>query len=131
MNFKIKLSRSREDIIKDIIAEKKEKDGYYISKSSHFLEMTIMKNVAYRYSDIMECSWRFDIRYDRKQERSFTCIDTQKKTDVFNLDYGGNFFYSSDFGEIYDGELNKNKFTHRETLHTLSGLCKKIRKKNE
>ena len=117
--FKVKFSRSRDDIVRSLKSNKK-----LSLKSSHFIDLTIIKS----NSEIegMNCSWRFDIRYDRKEDRLFTCMDRETKTKVFDIDFAGNFVYSSSFPEFY--YVDKEKKDFRSTLHSLFGKC--IEKKN-
>ena len=121
-DFKIKLSRSREDIIREQNEERKNKKKQFFPKYSHFFELIIIK--ASGYPDVMHCSWMHDVRFDKKENRNFNCVEEPNKKDVFSLDYAGNFIYSSSFD---DTEMNKsNQSFERKTLHSLFGKCRKI-----
>jgi len=126
-DFKIKLSRSREDIIKEQDEERKNKKKIFFPKYSHFFELIIIK--ASGYPDVMHCSWMHDIRFDKKENRKFNCVEEPNKKDVFSLDFSGNFIYSSSFDEIETEEQSQN--IERKTLHSLFGKCKKINEINK
>ena len=114
-NFKIKHSRSRKDIN---LQEKKEqlKNNNYSPKTSHFFEIIIIKSSGYPIP--MHCSWVYDIRYNKINDKDFNCVGFPEKDRVFSLDFNGNFMYSSKFEEFKkDGRNNK-------TLHSLIGKCK-------
>ena len=67
-DFKIKLSRSREDIIREQNEERKNKKKQFFPKYSHFFELIIIK--ASGYPDVMHCSWMYDVRFDKKENRN-------------------------------------------------------------
>tara|TARA_B100000963_G_C22559754_1_gene640770 strand:+ start:524 stop:1012 length:489 start_codon:yes stop_codon:yes gene_type:complete len=114
-NFKIKLSRSRKDIS---LQEKNEqsKNNNYSPKTSHFFEIVIIKSSGYPIP--MHCSWVYDVRYNKINEKDFNCMGFPDKDRVFSLDFNGNFMYSSRFDEFLQNK-KKNK-----TLHSLIGVCK-------
>lgn len=114
-NFKIKLTRNREDILNQ---EKINKKNSNFPKTSHFLEIVLIKSSGYPIP--MHCSWFFDIRYNKIEEKDFNCIGFPKNDRVFSLDFDGNFMYSSKFDEFFE-----NKKLSR-TLHSLIGKCEKI-----
>ncbi|MEE2695242.1 MAG: hypothetical protein VX976_02670 [Pseudomonadota bacterium] len=118
-NFEIKLSRSRDDVYKNEI-QKKDANKAYIPKTSHFIEIVIIKSSGYPIP--MHCSWLFDIRYNNKNEKNFNCMGVPENDKVFSLDFKGNFMYSSSFNEFVE---NKSIAKERKTLHSLIGNCKK------
>ncbi len=113
-NFQIKLTRDRKDIFNQEVENKKNNN---FPKTSHFLEIILIKPSGYPIP--MHCSWIFDIRYNKIEERDFNCIGFPKNDRVFSLDFYGNFMYSSKFEEFFK---NKKSST---TLHSLIGTCKK------
>ena len=68
----------------------------------------------------MNCSWRYDIRVDEIQDRLFNCVDRKSSKNVFNLDFDGNFIYSSTFSDFY---YYDDKQKNQETLHSVFGKC--------
>ena len=114
-SFKIKLSRNREDIR---LQEKKKQseNNNYFPKTSHFFEIIVLKSSGYPIP--MHCSWVYDIRYNKINEKDFNCVGFPEKDRVFSLDFNGNFMYSSRFEEFLP-DKKKNK-----TLHSLIGICK-------
>ncbi len=114
-NFKIKLSRSRKDINLQE-KNKQSKNNNYIPKTSHFFEIVIIKSSGYPIP--MHCSWVYDIRYNKINDKDFNCVGFPEKDRVFSLDFNGNFMYSSRFEEFLQNK-KKNK-----TLHSLIGVCK-------
>tara|TARA_B100000900_G_scaffold407340_1_gene419888 strand:- start:296 stop:781 length:486 start_codon:yes stop_codon:yes gene_type:complete len=114
-NFKIKLTRTR----KEISSQEKKKFSEmknYSPKTSHFFELVLMRSSGYPIP--MHCSWVYDIRYNKLNEKDFNCIGFPKNDRVFSLDFYGNFMYSSRFDDFFK---NKKK---SKTLHSLIGLCK-------
>ena len=113
-NFKIKLSRNRKDIS---LQEKKNQseDDNYSPKTSHFFEIIIIKSSGYPIP--MHCSWVYDIRYNKINQKDFNCVGFPEKDRIFSLDFNGNFMYSSSFKEFF-----RNKKTNK-TLHSLIGVC--------
>ena len=112
--FNIKLTRSRENIFEQ---EKTNLENNRSSKSSHFIEIVLIKSSGYLIP--MHCSWIFDIRSDKINQRDFSCIGHPNNDRVFSLDFNGNFMYSSKFEEFF-----KNKKKNNKTLHSLIGICK-------
>jgi hypothetical protein len=118
-NFEIKLSRSRDDIYKNEI-KKKDANEAYLPKTSHFIEIVLIKSSGYPIP--MHCSWLFDIRYNKKDEKNFNCMGVPENDRVFSLDFNGNFMYSSSFNEFFENNSVNNE---RKTLHSLIGNCKR------
>ena len=54
----------------------------------------------------MHCSWVYDIRYNKINDKDFNCVGFPEKDRVFSLDFNGNFMYSSRFDEFLQ---NKKK----------------------
>ena len=116
-NFRIKLERNREDILSSLQLERNQQKKYS-PKSSHFIDLTVLKSNG--QLEGMNCSWRFDIRFDKLEDRLFNCVDRQTNKNIFNLDFAGNFIYSSSFPEFYYQENNKNS---NQALHSIFGKC--------
>ena len=116
-NFKLKVERKRQDIFESLKREMKNKKNYS-PKSSHFIDLTIIKNNG--NLEGMNCSWRYDIRVDEIQDRLFNCVDRKSSKNVFNLDFNGNFIYSSTFADFY---YYDDKQKNQETLHSVFGKC--------
>ena len=120
--FDIKLSRTREDIF---LQEKKNTAiNKNLSKSSHFLELVVIKSNGYPIP--FHCSWMFNIQKDKIENGQFNCNGHPENRSVFSLDYDGNFIFSSNF-EYF---LNNNNLPPNlnATLHSLMGKCFKKKK---
>ncbi len=111
-DFKIKLSRKRQDIYNQ---EKKNFESNTFPKTSHFIEILILKSNGHAIP--LHCSWFFDIRKNDLKEKDFNCVGHPHNDKIFSLDFEGNFMYSSKFKSI-----NKKD---NKTLHSLIGKCKK------
>lgn len=113
-NFKIKLTRNRKDIKQR--EEDKIRNKNNSPKTSHFFEIILIKSSGYPIP--LHCSWVYDIRYNKIQEKDFSCIGYPDNDRVFSLDFYGNFMYSSRFDEFFKNKKNN------KTLHSLIGICK-------
>ena len=111
-DFEIKLSRKRQDIF---IQEKKNLELKVLTKTSHFIEIVILKSSGHAIP--LHCSWFFDIRKDNLKEKDFNCVGYPENNRIFSLDFHGNFMYSSKFESI----IKKDN----KTLHSLIGKCSK------
>ena len=107
------------DIYKNEI-KKKDANEAYLPKTSHFIEIVLIKSSGYPIP--MHCSWLFDIRYNKKDEKNFNCMGVPENDRVFSLDFNGNFMYSSSFNEFFENNSVNNE---RKTLHSLIGNCKR------
>ncbi len=115
-NFKIKLSRNRNDIKEQEEKKIEKKNKNNSPKTSHFFEIILIKSSGYPIP--LHCSWVYDIRYNKIQEKDFSCIGYPDNDRVFSLDFYGNFMYSSRFDEFFKNKKNN------KTLHSLIGICK-------
>jgi len=103
-NFKIRLSRTREEIYK----QEKEKNNLknnYSSKTSHFIEIILIKSSGHPIP--LHCSWVFDVRVNNINEKNFNCIGYPKNDKVLSLDFNGNFMYSSNFEDFFKDKKKK------------------------
>ena len=118
-NFSIKLSRSREEIIKNQISLDKLESSHLKLKNVHFSEIVILKSNGYPL--VFHCSWRFNLKLNKINENPFECVEQKSKRDLFSLEYSGNFSLSSSFDFSNLGKKNKKK---SDTLHSIFGKCK-------
>ncbi len=88
----------------------------YLLKSSHFTELIIIKSSGYPIP--LKCSWFFDVRLNKINEKNFNCIGYKEDNQIFSFDYEGNFMFSSKFEEFFKDEKKNN------TLYSLIGKCK-------
>jgi len=113
-DFKIKFSRSREDILRSE-SEHLKINKNYIPKNSHFIELLLFKSTG-EY-EIFECTWLFNINKSKINEKSFNCLEKEDKA-MFSLDSDKNFVYSSRFNKF--GKLRSNS----KVYHSLFGICR-------
>ena len=113
-NFKIKFSRSREDILRSE-SEHLKINKNYIPKNSHFIELLLFKSTG-EY-ERFECTWLFNINKSKINEKSFNCLENEDKA-MFSLDSEKNFVYSSGFDKV--GQLGGSG----KVYHALFGICK-------
>ena len=113
-DFKIKLSRSREDIFRSE-SEYLKANKNYIPKNSHFIELILSKSTGEFES--FECTWLFNINKSKINEKDFSCLE-KKNRSMFSLDSNRNFIYSSRFNQF--GELRRKS----KVLHSLFGSCR-------
>ena len=113
-DFKIKFSRSREEIFRSE-SEHLKVNKNYIPKNSHFIELILSKSTGEFES--FECTWLFNINKNRLNEKDFNCLEKKNKSMV-SFDSDKNFIYSSRFNQF--GRLRiKSK-----VYHSLFGSCK-------
>ena len=117
-DFKIKISRSREEIIQNQINLDKLDTKSSQLKNVHFSEILILKSSG--YPQVFHCSWRFNLKLNKIDENPYECIEQENKKDLFSLDYFGNFSLSSSFNLFTQGKQNKKQ---RNTLHSIFGIC--------
>jgi len=113
-NFKIKFSRSREDIFRTE-SELLSINKYYIPKNSHFIKLLLSKSTG--EFEIFECTWLFNIKKSKINEKSFNCLEKKDKG-MFSFDSEKNFLYSSKFNK-FSKLRGKSK-----VYHSLFGICR-------
>ena len=113
-DFKIKFSRSREEIFRSE-SEYLKINKQYIPKNSHFIELLLSKSTGEFES--FECTWLFNINKSKLNEKEFNCLEKKNKS-MFSFDSEGNFIYSSRFNEF--GKLRSKS----KVYHSLFGSCK-------
>ena len=113
-DFKIKFSKSREDIFRSE-TENLKINKQYIPKNSHFIELLLSKSTGEFES--FECTWLFNINKSKINEKDFSCLE-KKNRSMFSLDSNRNFIYSSRFNQF--GELRRKS----KVLHSLFGSCR-------
>jgi hypothetical protein len=91
-------------------------DSAYIVKTSHFIELLILKSDGNFYA--MNCSWLFKLNESSIKDGVFNCMEKSDKKAMFTLDYDLNFVYSSKFLKIKGRE-------NSDVYHSLMGKCKK------
>ncbi len=112
--FKIKFSRSREDIFRSE-SELLNINKNYIPKNSHFIELLLSKSTG--EFEIFECTWLFNINKSKINEKSFNCLEKDDKA-MFSFDSNRDFLYSSRFNKF--GRLRSES----KVYHSLFGSCR-------
>ena len=113
-NFKIKFSRSREEIFRSE-SEYLKINKHYIPKNSHFIELLLSKSTGEFES--FECTWLFNINISKINEKNFNCLEKKNKS-MFSFDSDKNFVYSSRFNQF--GKLRSKS----KVYHSLFGSCR-------
>ena len=113
-NFKIKFSRSREEIFRSE-SEYLKINKHYITKNSHFIELILSKSTGEFES--FECTWLFNINISKINEKNFNCLEKKNKS-MFSFDSDKNFVYSSRFNQF--GKLRSKS----KVYHSLFGSCR-------
>ncbi len=118
--FNVDLSRTRKSIYKTEL-ENLKKNKNYIPKSSHFIEILITNSKG--RIEIFECTWIFNIKINKINEKNFSCLEKKNRETLFSLEANNKFVYSSKFS--YFNKLRKNS----NVYHSLFGECGKNIKK--